>query len=126
MRKEPGKPECQHTLATILGALGKWPEALEIAPLFLGSEGFIEKRIGDVTNFFINAAASDYAEESHRVLEQHLNKPLLEPLITGLKIFLGEKVRTAQEIMEVGEDVAKRIHERMAALQDVETKTEGT
>ena len=126
VRKEPGKPECQHTLATILGALGKWPEALEIAPLFLGSEGFIEKRIGDVTDFFINAAASDYAEESHRVLEQHLNKPLLEPLITGLKIFLGEKVRTAQEIMEVGEDVAKRIHERMAALQDVETKTEGT
>ena len=123
VEKAPDEPENQHTLASILGALDKWAEALEISPLFLVSEGFLEKRIGQVIDFFINAAASDYAEKSLRVLEQHLDKPALEPLITGLKIFLGEKVRTAQEIMEVGEDVAKRIHERMAALQDVERST---
>lgn len=120
VRKDPGKPEYQYTLASILGALDKWPEALEIAPLFLGSEEFLEKRIGEVTNFFINAAASDYAEESLNILEQHLDKPVLEPLIAGLKIFLGKKARMAQEIMEVGEDVAKRIHERMDASQHVE------
>ena len=115
VRKEPGKPECQHTFASILGTLGKWEEALEIAPLFLGSEGFLEKRIGEVSDFFINGAASGFAEESLGILEQHLDKPTLEPLITGLKIFLGEKVLTAQEIREVGEDVAKRIHERIVA-----------
>ncbi len=120
VEKEPDEPEYQYTLASILGAVDKWAEALEISPLFLVNEGFLEKRIGQVIDFFINAAASGYVEESLRVLEQHLDKPALEPLITGLKIFLGEKVRTAQEIMEVGEDVAKRIHERVAALQDVE------
>ena len=123
VKEEAEEPEYQYTLASILGALDKWSEALEIAPLFLGSEEFLEKRIGEVTDFFINAAASDYAEESLRILERHLDKPALEPLIVGLKIFLGEKVRTAQEIMEVGEDVAKRIRERMAALQDVERST---
>ncbi|NVM21864.1 MAG: tetratricopeptide repeat protein [Desulfobacterales bacterium] len=117
VREGPDEPEYQYTLASILGALGKWTEALEIAPLFLGSEGFLEEKIGKVADFFITAAASDYAEESLRVLEQRLDKPVLEPLISGLKIFLGEKVRTAQEIMEVGEDVAKRIHKRMAASQ---------
>ncbi|MCK4467011.1 MAG: tetratricopeptide repeat protein, partial [Desulfobacterales bacterium] len=123
VEKEPDEPEYQYTLASILGAVDKWAEALEISPLFLVNEGFLEKRIGQVIDFFINAAASGYVEESLRVLEQHLDKPALEPLITGLKIFLGEKVRTAQEIMEIGEDVAKRIHERVAALQDVERST---
>ncbi len=39
----------------------------------------------------------------------------MEPLITGLKIFLGDKVRAPQEVMEIGKDVAKRIKERMEA-----------
>jgi len=58
VRNEPGKPECQHTFASILGALGKWDKALEINLLFLGSEGILEQKGGEGTDFFIKAAAS--------------------------------------------------------------------
>jgi hypothetical protein len=34
-----------------------------------------------------------------------------EPLIVGLKIFLGEEPQVAQEILEVGQDIAERIRQ---------------
>ncbi len=56
-----------------------------------------------------------YADESLKILEQTNIQKVMEPLITGLKIFLGDKVRAPQEVMEIGKDVAKRIKERMEA-----------
>jgi hypothetical protein len=38
----------------------------------------------------------------------------LEPLIVGLKLFIGEKMKVAVEIREVANDVVKRIEELRA------------
>ena len=87
----------------------RWEEALEISPLFLKTNEFISENINAVISFFINAATAGYADESLEILEQSNIQKAMEPLITGLKIFLGEKVRAPQEVMEIGKDVAKRI-----------------
>jgi hypothetical protein len=42
-----------------------------------------------------------------------MHSPALEPIIVGLKIFIGEKFLEAQEISEIGQDVASRTKERI-------------
>ena len=114
-KKEPDNSAYVLTLASILGAMKRWDEALEISPAFLKADEFIPKNINVVTSFFIDAATAGYADEILKILEQSNIKKVMEPLITGLKIFLGEKVRAPQEVMEIGKDVSKRIKERMEA-----------
>ncbi|MBU1956771.1 hypothetical protein KKF09_03890, partial [Patescibacteria group bacterium] len=111
--KDQEKPEYQHTLAAILGGLGKWDESLKIARQFLNDKDFIKRGLGEITDYFINAAAAGYADKAIKIIEQHPDIQVLEPVVVGLKIFLGEEILTAQEIKEIGEDVAKRIREQM-------------
>ena len=109
--KEPDNYAYMLTLASILEAMKRWEEALKISPLFLKTNVFISENINVVTSFFINAAVAGYADKSLKILEQSNIQKVMEPLTTGLKIFLGEKVRAPQEVMEIGKDVAKRIKE---------------
>ena len=111
IENDPDNPVYHFTLASILAAMKRWEEALENSPLFLKTNEFISENINAVTSFFINAAVAGYADKSLKILEQSDIKKVMEPLITGLKIFLGEKVRAPQEVMEIGKDVAKRIKE---------------
>jgi tetratricopeptide (TPR) repeat protein len=115
IEKEPDNSAYILTLASILGAMKRWEEALEISTTFLKSQKFISENMNAITSFFINAATAGYADEILKILEQSNIKKVMEPLITGLKIFLGEKVRAPQEVMEIGKDVSKRIKERREA-----------
>ncbi|MFH2218717.1 MAG: tetratricopeptide repeat protein [Pseudomonadota bacterium] len=111
--KDQEKPEYQHTLAAMLGGLGKWDESLKIARQFLNDKDFLKKGLGEITDYFINAAGAGYAGKAIKILEQSPDIQALEPVVVGLKIFLGEEILTAREIKEIGEDVAKRIRERI-------------
>ena len=113
--KDKEKPEYQHTLAAILGGLGKWDESLKIAQQFLNNKDCIKRELKEITDYFITVAAAGNADKAIRILEQHTDIPALEPIIVGLKIFIGEEFLTAQEISEIGQDVAMRIKERMNA-----------
>jgi tetratricopeptide (TPR) repeat protein len=113
VEKESDNPAYKFTFASIIGAMKGWEEALEIAPAFLNTNEFISENMNAVASFFINAAAAGYANQSLKILEQSPINKVMEPFITGLKIFLGEKVRAPQEIMEIGQDVAKRIKKMM-------------
>ena len=42
-----------------------------------------------------------------------MHSPALESIVVGLKIFIGEDFLAAQEISEIGQDVASRIKERI-------------
>ena len=45
----------------------------------------------------------------------------LEPLIVGLQLYLGDDVKSAVEIVEVGKDVVKRIEKKKKELEDAKT-----
>lgn len=65
-----------------------------------------------VSFVLIVAAAMGHAEEVLLMLSASEGALALEPLHVGVQIFLGQSPRKAQEIMEVGEDVAQRIREQ--------------
>jgi pentatricopeptide repeat protein len=58
---------------------------------------------------FIVFAALGRAEESLRLIECSDDAKYFEPLVAGLRLYLGEKVWVAQEIHEVAEDIKRKI-----------------
>ena len=113
VKKDSDVPEYQHTHAALMGGLGKWEESLKIARNFLNDKDFVKSELKEITNYFITAASAGHADKAIRILEQHPEIQVLEPVVVGMKIFIGEEFRTAQEIKEIGQDVAERIRERM-------------
>jgi tetratricopeptide (TPR) repeat protein len=110
-------------LASLQGARGNWHKALQNIAQYLTHTEILPAVIGRITDFFIEAAAAGHPAEALRTLKGTEWASHLEPLITGLKIFLGEKPSIAQEILEVGHDVAKRIEERKRQITKDIAKT---
>ncbi|NJD92250.1 MAG: tetratricopeptide repeat protein [Geobacter sp.] len=101
-----------HTYACILSALGKVQEALEYAKRYILDTATVEKTIDDAIQLFVELAAAGQAKEGLELLENAEAARHLEPLVIGLKMYLGEEVKTAPEIKEVAKDLVKMIEER--------------
>jgi tetratricopeptide (TPR) repeat protein/energy-coupling factor transporter ATP-binding protein EcfA2 len=108
----PGDLANHHTLASLLSALGKGKEALEFAEKCVSNASFVESTIEDEISLIVDLAASGYAKESLELIENSPAAVHLEPLIVGLKLYCGEDVKTAVEILEVARDVVRRIEDR--------------
>jgi tetratricopeptide (TPR) repeat protein len=71
----------------------------------------------EIVDFIIDASAGGSAEGAMALLTESTIATKLEPLITGLRIFLGEeRPLIAQEVFEIGKDVADRIRTKQAEL----------
>ncbi len=122
IEKEPEDWDERLVLAHLLVSIGNWKDALETISRFLTNTEALENAVGDVTEFFIFAAACGYPKEALDAIRVTPSASIMEPLVTGLQIFLGEEPTIAKEILEVGHDVAKRIEVRkdqMRAALDV-------
>ncbi len=102
----------KHTLACIMSALGKGREALELAREYVADADFVEKTIEDAIELFVQLASSGCANEALELLTNSPAAKHVEPLVVGLKLYIGEDVKTAVEIHEVAKDVVKRIEDR--------------
>ena len=109
----PNEANMHHTLACILSALGKGSEALESARRYIQDTSLVEETIEDAIELFVELAASGYAKEALGVLVNSEAEKHLEPLVVGLRLYIGEDIKTAPEIREVAKDVVKRIKERI-------------
>jgi tetratricopeptide (TPR) repeat protein len=114
---DPHSWELSHTLASLLVKSGDWTSAVTATRAAIAASANNEKALKHVTDFLISAAANDYAQNVLAVLDQCGKVAPLEPLTVGVRLYLGERPTVAQEILDVGEDVAKRI-------RDLKTKTE--
>jgi len=117
VEREAGNGYYRHTLACILCTSGKVGEAFEQARKYLENNETVQKTIGDAIELFVSLAARGYAREALGLLVASPSAEFLEPLVVGIRLFLGEDVKAAIEILEVGEDVAKRIEERRSAVE---------
>jgi hypothetical protein len=106
--KEPD-PVYQHNYASILGAQGKWEEALSTAVDFLKNTKSAKEFPNDIIFFFINAAVAGYAKEGLNLLKKSACAPYMEPLIVALQMLTGEEYNAPQEVVEVAKDVLTRI-----------------
>jgi len=111
-------------LAQALARLGRDEEASnarsemleQVARVLEGSE--LESSVLPLaTGLLINAAAAGHAREALAVVSGSPHTAEFEPLVAGLRIYLGDKPRVAREIVEIGNDVAHRIRERKHRLR---------
>ena len=114
---DPDDGMCQHTLASIQGALGSLQDALKTAEKYLADEKRVRHTVDDAVDLFVELAARGEGRGTLQVLLDSPSRKQLEPLVVGIRIFLGENVKVAAEIREIGLDVAKRIEERRDALR---------
>ena len=112
LKKEPGSIYYQHAYASILGARGKWQEALSVASGFLKDCEAGKEFPHDIISFFTDAAAAGYAKESLQMLKESACAPYIEPLIVALQMKTGEDYNAPQEVVEVAKDVLKQIEEK--------------
>ncbi|MDR3557435.1 MAG: tetratricopeptide repeat protein [Syntrophobacteraceae bacterium] len=117
----PDNLNYHHTLASLLSTLGKGSEALEHAQRYVSDPKFVETTIEHAITLFVDLASSGYAKESIELIENSPAAGHLEPLVMGLKLYNGEDVKTAVEILEVAKDVVKRIENRK---KERETRSE--
>lgn len=101
-------------LAGILGAQSKWKDALEISRVFLDAAASEREAIKPATEFIVSAASEGHAQAALDIVVDSKGVQALEPLVVGLKLFLGDVEYKAKEIVEIGQDVEQRIRELQA------------
>ena len=97
------------TLPLVLAAQNRWQEAVQASRLVMDAAADDREVQKDITEFLIQAAANGYAREGLDLLQSSKGAVALEPLLVGLRIYLGETPQVAKEILEIGKDVAERI-----------------
>lgn len=105
-------------LASIWTTLRRWRDVIEIIPPFLDDAADYDEVVDVSTRIFTDLAAAGFAEEALQKLLNSKGAEALEPLAVGLQIFLGHDPKKAQEILEIGKDVAERIRHRQAQLAE--------
>ncbi|GAF92100.1 unnamed protein product, partial [marine sediment metagenome] len=118
VKLEPNDAGARGTYSCILGGVGKGQEALGHVKFFVENRKLVEMYIFDAMTLFTRIAALGFGREALEVLQASPSAEILEPLVVGLRLFVGEDVKVAAEIMEVGKDVMKRIQERQDKVQD--------
>jgi len=96
--------------------LGRSKEALQLLREYLKNSKLVEEGLNGAIELAVGLAAAGYGQETLEILRDSDSAKLLEPLVVGLQLFVGEDVKAAAEIMEVAKDVVKRIEERRNKL----------
>jgi tetratricopeptide (TPR) repeat protein len=107
----PDDWKLSHTHAALLAKVGDWKNAIAAMPNAIMACANSESALKRSTDFLIAAAANGNGSEVLALLERHGKSAVLEPLAVGVQIYLGGHPIVAQEVLDVGEDVAKRIRE---------------
>jgi len=106
--------------------VGRPEEALELLRQCLEKTEVVKGDVNGTTDLFVWLAAGGYGREALNILKDSPSAEILEPLVVGLRMYVGEDVKAAAEIMEVGKDVVKRIEERRQEMQDKSPGEEGS
>lgn len=107
----------RHTLACLLGAQGKWADALGQASIFLADQDMLTGALAKVIDFFIDAVAAGHEDEVLRIVQISGRAETFEPLIVAIQQRAGAQIDVAREILEVAKDVSSRIDARRTELQ---------
>lgn len=108
-------------LADVLAAEQKWEEALETFGTVLSASADEEKARAKSIDFLIGAAASGYVSVAVKKLASSSGASALEPLLVGLRIYMGEMPAVAKEILEIAQDVAERIRKKRGSKSTLQT-----
>jgi tetratricopeptide (TPR) repeat protein len=112
----PQEMAFHHTLACLLGLASRWEEVFEHAKRFSNDQDMVEKCSQDILAFFVDAAATGQAEPALRAIEETKSEPAMEPLVVALKMSAGKPYRAPREVVEMANDIQRRILQRTEVL----------
>jgi len=116
MELDPDDQQATLALAAVLSEEGRVNEAAEVVGKYIAKHELTKKDVGAMTELLIRLTAHGHAGVILSHLRESPSAALLEPLVVGLRLYLGEDVKAAAEIMEVAKDVVQRIEERRDEL----------
>ncbi|HEY9827090.1 MAG TPA: AAA family ATPase [Stenomitos sp.] len=103
-------------LAELLVDQQKWDDLWKVLPSVLSASTTNTDAIDPILDTLLLIATMGHAEKILQIIRSTEATTQFEPLIVGLQLFLGEEPVVAQEILEVGQDVAERIRNQQKAL----------
>jgi len=92
-------------------------EAMDLLRKYSEDVEMVKEDLDDSIEMLIEFAADGYEKEVLEIVRDSASAEILEPLVVGLQLYIGEDVKVAAEIMEVGKDVVKRIEEKRDKMQ---------
>jgi len=92
-------------------------EALEYLRIYLKDKTVVEQSMKDAIKLIMELAARGHGHDVLETLQASPSSELMEPILVGLRLDLGEEPLVAKEIMEVGKDVRKRIEKQRRELK---------
>ena len=99
-------------LAELLAFEGRRPgESLKSAKRYLEHNEWIAKNVDSATRLFTALAGIGFGSEALKIVSESPSAQLLEPLVVGLRLHLGEDVKAPAEVMEVASDVVRLIEQ---------------
>jgi len=101
-----------HTLAAILIRMGQVNEGFKHLEAALVDISAVDKIKIDWINLFVELAAKGYGKKALEILQKTPCAGILEPMIVALRLYAGEDVKVAVEIVEVAKDIVKKIEGR--------------
>jgi tetratricopeptide (TPR) repeat protein len=111
-------------LAECFEARGQDNQAVELVGTYFARSEKIKMYVRRTTDVIIRLAAKGFAKPVLTHLQGSPSAEPLEPLLVGLRLYLGEEVVAAAEIMEVAKDVVKRIEDRRVELESLPRQSE--
>lgn len=114
----PEESMFQHTYACILSALDKGNEALHPAQKYLSDTQLVSEYIEDTIDLFAGLTAAGGGKQALDMLINSTLAAKVEPLIVGIKLYLGEELQVATEILEIAKDVRGRIQSMRDKIDD--------
>ncbi len=105
-------------IGLLIEGLEQPDEAIKVLGHYLERSEVVKGATEVTTEMVVDLAAHDLGREVLEVLAESASAEMLEPLVVGLRLYLGEDVKVAVEIKEVGKDVAERIKERSEQIKD--------
>lgn len=115
---KPDDAHYYHTYACILAVLNRGNEALQLAQKYIQEINLATKRIDDTIELFVVLTAVGYGKQALDMLVKSPIAEKLEPLIVGIKLYLGEEMQIATEILEVAKDVRQRIQTTREKIEE--------
>jgi tetratricopeptide (TPR) repeat protein len=120
----PDDALAHRVLAAASTGLGAEKDALSSAERYVNDAVVVEANVKDAIDLFVRLAAAGWGKQALDLLQRSPSAHLLEPLVVGLQLYLGEDVVAAAEILEVGRDVADRIRSRAGRAKDESVLTD--
>lgn len=108
---DPGNLDYRRTWAAVLGALGRWDDALPQLQGLLAAPGYVASNLSSVTDVLLEPLAAGLWDQLAALIDASPAAPLVAPIREAIRLHAGEVPAAPEEVGEVAKDVLAHVRE---------------